>query len=270
MLLKRMQKNGFTSSLLACIESGEDGGGGDDGGGGGNDGGGGGGQQGLNEELKKYITGAVNSALTNRLKRGAIKEELGGMVTEAVTNAVGSAMESFKPPEDEKGNKKGSGGDIHQHPDFQAMIARQKELEGKLQKQQEEREQERKQRQAAEERGALERTLRGNGIAEKLVPAATALLYDSRRVLGRNDDGQIVFRAQRDGYVDELKLEDGIREWIDSDEGKSFLPATDSSGSGARGGSSPPRQARKPKGDDGELSEEEAEQVLFGYMSGGG
>ena len=226
----------------------------------------------LGEDAKKYIGSAINAALTSRLKRGVIKDELGGMVTEAVTNAVTAALAANTGAGEGEGGKGdkggGQGGDIHQHPDFQAMQARQKELESKLADQERARQDEITQRHRSEERSALEGSLRTAGVTAELVPAATALLFESRGVLGRNDQGTIVYKAQRDGYVDELKIEDGVREFLETAEGKSFMPAAGAGGSGARPGAG--AGGGPPRTKDGDAMDvKEAESVLASALLGG-
>ncbi len=55
---------------------------------------------------------------------------------------------------------------------------------------------------------------------------------DGKPILDVDATGKAVWRAQRKGYVDELGLEDGLKSWAGSDDGKHFLPATGHRGTG--------------------------------------
>lgn len=98
----------------------------------------------------------------------------------------------------------------------------------------------------AQERQRLNAALSEAGVDKGRVRAAVALLYTEDNRVGRDADNEITFKMQRDGYVDDLTLEDGIGEWLKSDEGKHFAPPMGARGSGAEGGRPGRQAADKP------------------------
>jgi hypothetical protein len=54
-----------------------------------------------------------------------------------------------------------------------------------------------------------------------------------RGVVARDADGNVVFKSKdKRGAEEVLSLEEGITAWVATDEGKEYLPAKDSGGSG--------------------------------------
>jgi len=95
-----------------------------------------------------------------------------------------------------------------------------------------------------EERQLLTNALREHGIEGSRLKGAIALLYTEECKVGRSENNGIIFKAQRDGYTDELTLEAGVEEWLKGD-GQAYLPPRAASGSGNIGGRSPIRKGQK-------------------------
>lgn len=84
----------------------------------------------------------------------------------------------------------------------------------------------------SEERGALKDALNGK-VRPSLLPAAVALLYGERKVVGRDKDGGVVFKMKdRDNFDVEAAIDDGVKAWLETAEGKEYLPPVEAGGSG--------------------------------------
>jgi hypothetical protein len=89
---------------------------------------------------------------------------------------------------------------------------------------------------AAEEQAAKEKS-------EALAKEERSLVMKESGRIARSADGDVIFKMPREAggekYDDEMPLEAGIREWLETDEGKAFAPPKGVEGSGAsasRGG----------------------------------
>jgi hypothetical protein len=117
----------------------------------------------------------------------------------------------------------------------------------------------------SEERAAIKDGLNGK-VKASLLPAAVALLYGERKVIGRNKDGGVVFKMKdRDNFDVEATIEDGIKAWLETAEGKEYLPPADVGGSGdpksPRGAN---RGANALESSDKNVRSAAATNVLFG------
>jgi hypothetical protein len=117
----------------------------------------------------------------------------------------------------------------------------------------------------SEERSAIKDGLNGK-VKPSLLPAAVALLYGERKVIGRNKDGGVVFKMKdRDNFDVEATIEDGIKAWLETPEGKEYLPPADIGGSGDP---KSPRGNRGPasglESSDKNVRSNAAANVLFG------
>lgn len=79
-------------------------------------------------------------------------------------------------------------------------------------------------------RNAVKEQLLAAGVAPHLQKAAMAMLVDSDKVVGYDEDNQIVFKTAT-GDVD---LASGLKNWSRTDEGKAFVAARGTQGSGER------------------------------------
>jgi hypothetical protein len=129
---------------------------------------------------------------------------------------------------------------------YKELEARIAERDRKLDEADRERKQVEAQRRTDEEISATQAALAEVGITGKALRGALALLKEDKRI-GRDDAGRVCFLVPKDGYTDKLPIEDGIRAWADTDEGKMYRPAVGVTGSGAKpqprqtGGSKPTR-----------------------------
>ena len=78
-------------------------------------------------------------------------------------------------------------------------------------------------------------------------------LANGKPLISLAEDGSPRYLAQRNGYTEKLSMADGIAEWAESDDGKIFLPPTNTAGTGEGGGQRPPASGhnRTPRNQDG-------------------
>jgi hypothetical protein len=206
------------------------------------------------------VNAAVNGALTQHLTRfkKSFGEEIGQAVGKQLNEALSPVSDRLKAMAESQAQGGTSGaagaGGAGQatvlSPDVQQQFARfegrTKELEGQLAVERKAREEERAARErdrqesmSKEERTSLAGVLRAKGLPEPQVRAAVALLAGEDKVLGRAEDGGVIFKLQKGTgaarYIDEVPLEAGVDEWLKTDDGKAFMPARQAQGAGGLG-----------------------------------
>jgi hypothetical protein len=79
-----------------------------------------------------------------------------------------------------------------------------------------------------------------HGADPKRVRAAVALLHTEDQRIGRSSSGEIIFKVRKGSgaaaYEDELPLEDGVKEWLGTDDGKLYVAPKGVRGTGAAPG----------------------------------
>lgn len=231
---------------ILMAQAGESGGGGAGGAGAAGGDGAGGGEVVFNEAQKAEMIRMQNAAVSahhTRMQkamdakleeRDAKLEALNGTLTDLVAklssgNGAGG------------GNGKGKGGKgggdddaiTTMRAEYEARIA---EVEKRADQAERKRQEEHENAQRTEERAKLGGALRAAGINEGLLRSAQALLYSEDKRIGRSKEGAVVFKMQREGYVEDLDLAAGLEEWLKTPEGKHFAPTRDARGSGAESG----------------------------------
>jgi hypothetical protein len=118
---------------------------------------------------------------------------------------------------------------------------------------------------ASEERQALSASLTAMGIDGPKQRAAIALIYGEDKRVVRTDTGEIAFKVRRgsgaSAFDDYVSLEDGLKEWAATEEGKSLLPPRGAAGGGTVPGRAP---GGKP---DGKMTKDEAARRLQWLIS---
>ncbi len=114
-----------------------------------------------------------------------------------------------------------------------------------------ERETERKTAAQQEERSELSAALSRAGITNaSQAKAAVALLYTEEKRVARGSDGKIIFRGiDKYGDAQDLDLDEGIKQWASTEDGKVYLPAKE-----ARGAGSKPPNGKAPRAASGPQS----------------
>lgn len=205
----------------------------DDDGGGGDGGGNNGFTDAQRDELRRMINATTSAQLGRKLDT-AIKTAVDGAlgpISEQLTKLAGGGEggegggkgKSKEPP---AGGGTGGGKD----PEVEAMRKRLAALE-------DERKTERAQADARERDASLREHLTKIGVDPNRMRGAVAVIREN--VKKDPETGEWSYKAQRDGYVDDLDLAKGVAEWGNTDEGKSYRAAQ---GKGA-GGNGAQRQA---------------------------
>lgn len=190
-----------------------------------------GGDQGGGEDLDARISKIANAAQSSHATRmskqfdkklSELTETFSAQLSSLQEALTASAPKEAKPEELEQVSTK--------YEKKLEQLARQLEEEKAA------RDQEKQLRARNEERGALTDALRAGGVDGPLLKSAVALLYTEESKVGRDDDGNIIFRTQKDGFDEDVSVADGIAAWLQSDEGKHYAPAKPVAGSGNLGG----------------------------------
>lgn len=112
-----------------------------------------------------------------------------------------------------------------------------KKLKEQVENERQAREAEKQARMSQEERTALSQALTAAGVDGARLKAAMALLYTEEKRIARNDKGEVGFKIQvAGGYEDVVSIEQGLTEWLKTDDGKAFLPPRAAGGSGTVAG----------------------------------
>ncbi len=200
----------------------------------------------LNKIISERLTRERKTFEKQLQERDAKLSELAAMLAERVA------------PKSAEGEEEGS--------DAEKKWARKfKEFEKKTQEKitavEAEREREREAARRAEEINALTTAL----TDEKAVnlQGALALLKD-QKAFGRDKDGQIRFYVQKDGYVDEVSVGEGVKAWLETQEGRYYQAPKGAAGSGATAAKATGRGAAQTK----QEQKAEAAQVLTDFFFG--
>lgn len=200
--------------------------------------------------LTKHIFDTANAALTKRLKSKEFAQQLGDVlkpsITELLTTSIGSLKEELGKANEAAGEAGTAPRGTNQHtasnrpdPEKEQLKARLKEQDDRLKRMEDDRAAEVATAKSNEERAIASEALRKAGVPEPRIRTAMALITAEMKAIGRDGDGRVVWRSHREGYVDELPLADGVKEFLATEEGKAFLPPVGGGGSGSRGGRSP-------------------------------
>jgi len=191
------------------------------------------------EDVEKLIDTKVNAAMSNHLTR--FKASFGKDLNEQFGKLLGPLSEQLKGlgetvaasrEKEHPEGKKDEMPDSVRH-ELAKRDAKIRELEEARIKAEREKDEERSARMKDEERSELTKHLSAKGIEGAKMRAAMALIYIADQRVARDDEGKIVFKIKKPGYEEHLTLEEGVEEWLKTDEGKEFLPARPAGGAGA-------------------------------------
>lgn len=207
-------------------------------------------------EMQDFVVRAVNGAISTHLNRSLdsrLQENNQGLM-----NSFKELLsESLPKAQGENGGKTQSG-----NPDVDTAI---KNATAPLIKQLEEQKRLNEQaaaraKQAEEERlhnektTSLSQTLINQGVPAPLAQAAVHTIHDRVK---RDDKGKMYYVAEETGptgpYEEHVSIEEGIKRWLSTENGKHFLPARQVGGSGNQGGRSPQGKPNAGSMSDGEF-----------------
>jgi hypothetical protein len=235
----------------------------------------------LDENDKKVIGELIGSALkANNAEIGkqfVTAEAASKMIEQNVAKLdiagqVAKGLEKVKPKETEVETGKGT---KTVDPEMAKLREQQEQLETRLREADEK-------RVAAEARerhqkleAALTHELTKAGIPSERHPHVLPFLRtlattDGKPVLDVTEQGVPVWRAQRKGYVDDLDLAAGVKEWVETSDGKTYLPprGTAGTGDGVGGTGSGRRDSTVPRAKDGTLDLGKLGDAVFRGLGG--
>lgn len=204
------------------------------------------------ETVQKLMDQTINKAVTNHLKRFETKIP----TADSLKSMFGELLKDFKPAGSGEGGGGGGSGDggtgggggagagltpaeLETKKKIAQLEADLKQSNERYAAEQKARSEAETKRMRDEEQSQLESDLRKSGIPELRIAAARALLKERGFVKRVGDDNKILTSIKVNGFDEDVPLSRGIEEWLKSEEGKTFLPAVDASGSGNRGGKPP-------------------------------
>ena len=209
-----------------------------------------------------------------RMVNSAVSSQLARKLPQAISAALGPALaplqEQLSTLTTSPSEPQGGGNDS----DSSDLANQVKALQQQVKEEREARARETERHREAQVNSRLRDALTSKGVRRELIDGAVATVRD--RVVVR-DDGVILWRAQRQGYHEDLDLDAGVSEWASTDIGKAHLAPRDAQGSGqgrpgAGGGPRPGPMPMDPKAA-ARQRRLEARRVLFhgmGQMVAGG
>lgn len=209
---------------------------------------------------EKKLGEMVNGAVRNFMKRGAFQEMLATAVTGALEPALGEIKETLgklgksnNTDDDDAANKdkkngNGGGGGIPKEVQEQIdeLKRSNKKLTDDVAKEKQEKQAATRRNEQQEERSKLREELKKQGVPDERLNGVVALLYADQNRVVRDKEGKIKYVVVRDGYDEQVELEEGVKEWAKSDEGKNYLAPVGVQGGGTRGGPPPIRRGEEP------------------------
>lgn len=187
------------------------------------------------KEQPRYMTPEdFNKASTAREKR--LVRDIEGMFQKFAENMKPTAPAEASEEGDELAEEKPA---VKAKPSLAEIaakkaLAKAQELEKRASAREEEARKEKEKILEKEEKSVTIATLTEAGVTS--AKAALAVLKQDGKI-GRNKEGDLVFLASREAagekYEEELPLNTGIKEWLDSEDGKLFQPPRRAEGSGA-------------------------------------
>lgn len=185
--------------------------------------------------LDERMNGAIGSRFTRF--EAALPDKLAASLKPIEERLAALAHGGKSDDKGGKGAKKEDGGSDVEARITAAIEAERAETRKRLQLIEDERAAEKRHAALEAERSALTEKLVALGVPADRVRAAVALLHTEEKRIGRDGDGRMIFKLRKGSgaaaYDDEVSIEDGIKQWLDTSDGKIFLPAKGTRGTGS-------------------------------------
>jgi len=210
---------------------------------------------GMSEE---QVIRLVNQAVSSHVKRRSEKldkkfDEFSSQIQALLTN---NAPTTTTEEPTEEGDRVDN-----QTKAFQAQLNK---LSEKLQQSEQLRAEEKSHNRDLNARNTLKDALTAAGVSGDRIKHAMAFIYDGKdKMVNYTDSGELEFTLEKDGYTQYLSVQEGVNAFLDTDDGKFFLPPRDVAGSGNKGGNNRPARGR---GRTDQPSDEEALRMLGDFM----
>jgi hypothetical protein len=222
---------------------------------------------------------SLTRADVTKMINGAVRSQLGRLLPTAIQEGLKPVLEQLSTLNPANGGEGGEGGDDDEEqptgkrkadPALSKLTKQVENLTKQVKEKDDKLSAEAAARKAAQLDTELGRALDSIGVDKLRLRGALAIHRGAAFI---DDAGAVKFRAKRDGYEEELDPAEALKEWADTDEGKSYLAPTGSTGgSGARasrGNSSGAARKQAAAGDD-KAAAAQALPGLIDEMIGGG
>ncbi len=217
-------------------------------------------------EIAEIVAGLLNASNAETAKRYASTEAVAKMFKQGFEESIGAldiggqittALAGLKPPE----GKADAQPDASKSPEFLRLQEALDKQEGQIREQTEAREAAEATSRQQRLDSAIRDGLSANNVLADRHPQAMAYLKTlktkkGKPVLDTSDSGELIFRHQKAGYVDEVTIKDGLGLWTTTPDGKHYLPASGVNGDGQGAGSAGalnPSAIKATRGADGRL-----------------
>jgi hypothetical protein len=196
----------------------------------------------LDEADKKWVQemfgGLIKEATKDLPTNETVKKVVDQTVAKGITDLkIDEKIAAAKPKDEPKDDPKSDKGKGKKSDDVDPAVARLQEqleqLERKNREADERAKSERALREEQEAIGALRDALSANGVPADRQGIAIAKLYHADKLVKRDAEGKLFVPVPRKaGYTDNLDLASYVKEYLATDEGKTFLPPKGSNGTG--------------------------------------
>lgn len=190
------------------------------------------------DEIKDFVVKAVNGAVSTHLTRALDNklEEYGKGMQESILGALNERLEAFKPKE--PAAPEGKPGENEAIKNLQAKYDKEiAEVRAQAQREREAREMKEAEVRRSEEISALRDAAMSQGVPAPLAAALVNILHGQ---IERDSTNGIQFVSNEEGptgkYQERVAVTEGVKRYLNTEDGKHFLPARAVGGSGNPGG----------------------------------
>lgn len=189
--------------------------------------------QGLSRAMPKALAKHLGSEEFNKAIATNIEGAMAGL-TETLIEKFGASQ--TPTPDPKPGDSPAPPMSFKDSPEYQDMLKRDKAREDRVKKMEDDRKSEIETARRSEEKSALSTALLAAGVDPTRLRGALSVLISEDQVIQRDENGAMYYKANRGEFSEDFSIEDGVKDYLLGDEGKSLLPATGARGTGATGG----------------------------------
>jgi hypothetical protein len=190
--------------------------------------------QALSAQLGRKLPTMINDAIAPAI--AAVMEPITAQISQLGKSLGGGAQQGAQNGQQQGGQQGGAAGGGQANPEVAELRDSVAKLQAQL-KERDERTAKAENEARTTARDSLLMTGLGKlGVDKNRMRGAAAVLKET---LVQDKAGNWMYRAQRDGYTEDLALDAGLGEWAATDEGKSYLAPTQAVNGG--GGTRPVR-----------------------------
>ncbi len=193
----------------------------------------------------EQLTKMVNSAVTSQLGRYRQKaDEQFATISNQMATLVEAVSNQPEPTTKEATSEEQSQVASEYEARMKKMQAEMKKIENNLAERTRQLQEQESQARDQAARGALRDALAEAGVPADRLKQAVGFVYDAEKRVSYDENGELGFSVQESWGVDRLSVSEGAAKFLESDEGKMYLPPRDAGGSGNEGGPAPKTKQR--------------------------